>query len=157
MAKKLKVQQARGSDVEGIVRLIKRFSGTNQLLPRSEDSIFHHLADFFIVRTGREVIGCAALTIYSRRYAELGSVAVSEDHQKGGIGTLLVNEGFSRAKRLKIDSIFILTYVPNFFKHFGFHRIDKEELPHKIWKDCINCRYFPNCNEIAMIRPIKGA
>ncbi|MEK6794507.1 MAG: N-acetyltransferase [Spirochaetota bacterium] len=156
MATKLKVQQARGSDVEGIVRLIKRFSGVNLLLARSEDSIFHHLADFFVVRTGREVVGCTALTIYSRRYAEIGSVAVAEEYQKSGIGTILVNEGIARAKRMKIESVFILTYVPNFFKQFGFHRIDKEELPHKIWKDCINCRYFPNCNEVAMILPIKG-
>ncbi|MBI4978564.1 MAG: N-acetyltransferase [Spirochaetes bacterium] len=155
--KKLFATQARAGDVAGIVRIIKRFSGVNLLLPRSEDSIYHHLADFFVIREGKEVIGCAALTIYSQRYAEIGSVAVMEDHQKSGIGRMLVHEAFKRAKKYKIENIFLLTYVPNFFKHFGFKRIDKDSLPHKIWKDCLNCKYFPNCNEIAMIVPVKDA
>ncbi len=32
------------------------------------------------------------------------------------------------------------------------HRaVDKNELPHKVWSDCIQCPKFPDCNEEAMI------
>jgi hypothetical protein len=29
--------------------------------------------------------------------------------------------------------------------------IDKDQLPHKIWADCIDCIKFPNCDETAVI------
>jgi amino-acid N-acetyltransferase len=37
----------------------------------------------------------------------------------------------------------------------GFRNIDKSELPHKVWSDCINCPKFPDCNEEAMILEIS--
>jgi len=36
----------------------------------------------------------------------------------------------------------------------GFHEIPKEKLPHKVWKECINCPKFPNCDEIAMMKEL---
>jgi hypothetical protein len=33
----------------------------------------------------------------------------------------------------------------------GFKVISKESLPQKVWKECVNCPKFPNCEEIAMI------
>jgi amino-acid N-acetyltransferase len=37
----------------------------------------------------------------------------------------------------------------------GFRRIDKNELPHKIWSDCIDCPKFPNCDEVAVIKNLR--
>ena len=39
-------------------------------------------------------------------------------------------------------------------KKFGFKEIDKANLPHKIWTDCIKCVKFPDCDETAMIKEI---
>ena len=50
-----------------------------------------------------------------------------------------------------ITRIFTLTYQPSFFRKLGFKDIDKSELPHKVWSDCINCSKFPDCNEEALI------
>lgn len=36
----------------------------------------------------------------------------------------------------------------------GFEEIPKEKLPHKVWKECINCPKFPNCDEIAMMKAL---
>ena len=36
------------------------------------------------------------------------------------------------------------------FKTMNFVEISKDALPHKVWKDCIDCAKFPNCDEIAM-------
>ena len=33
----------------------------------------------------------------------------------------------------------------------GTQFVDKSELPHKVWGDCIKCVKFPDCDEIAMI------
>ena len=40
--------------------------------------------------------------------------------------------------------------LPEFFEKIGFKRIDKSELPHKIWSDCIDCPHFPDCSEVAL-------
>ena len=49
-----------------------------------------------------------------------------------------------------MPKVFALTYVPDFFVSLGFSRIDKSELPHKIWSECINCPKFPDCGEEAV-------
>jgi amino-acid N-acetyltransferase len=36
----------------------------------------------------------------------------------------------------------------------GFAEANKDKLPHKVWKECINCPKFPNCDEIAMIKEL---
>jgi amino-acid N-acetyltransferase len=48
--------------------------------------------------------------------------------------------------------VFTLTYVAEFFEKLGYTRIDKADLPHKIWNECVRCPLFPNCQEIALIR-----
>jgi amino-acid N-acetyltransferase len=58
------------------------------------------------------------------------------------------------AKKLKVKKVFALTYIPDFFERFGFKIINRKELPHKIWSECIKCMYFPNCKEIAMMKEI---
>jgi amino-acid N-acetyltransferase len=47
--------------------------------------------------------------------------------------------------------VFVLTYQERFFRKLGFTDVDKKELPHKIWTDCLNCIKFPNCDESALI------
>jgi len=46
---------------------------------------------------------------------------------------------------------------PNFFSRFGFMIVDKSELPQKVWKDCINCVKFPDCDEIAMVLKMESS
>ena len=60
------------------------------------------------------------------------------------------------ADMLGITEIFTLTYQPKFFKKLGFVDIDKRELPHKIWSDCIICVKFPDCDEIAMMKEMES-
>ena len=49
-----------------------------------------------------------------------------------------------------IKKVFALTYKPDFFRKHGFQEIDKTELPHKIWNECVKCPKFPNCDETAL-------
>ena len=32
----------------------------------------------------------------------------------------------------------------------GFHVVDKNELPYKVFKDCLRCPLFPGCDEVAV-------
>ena len=51
---------------------------------------------------------------------------------------------------LGIRKVFTLTYQDKFFGSLGFKVVTKDDLPQKVWKDCIDCPKFPNCDEIAM-------
>jgi len=55
-----------------------------------------------------------------------------------------------RAILFEITPICALTAVPVFFEKLGFSQIDKHELPHKVWADCINCPHFPDCDELTV-------
>jgi amino-acid N-acetyltransferase len=97
------------------------------------------------------LLGTAALHIVWDDLAEVRSVAVSEEVGRKGIGSQLVQACINEASEIGIGRIFCLTYKPNFFAKFGFRLVDKSELPHKVWGDCIKCVKFPDCDENAMI------
>ena len=71
-----------------------------------------------------------------------------------GVGRRLVEACWEAARELEIKTVFTLTYVAEFFEKCGYHRIEKADLPHKIWNECVRCPLFPNCNEIALIRSV---
>jgi amino-acid N-acetyltransferase len=80
---------------------------------------------------------------------------VNEAYQGKGIGRGIVEEMIREGKELDVKKIFTLTYVKGFFESLEFEEIPKETLPaHKIWADCIKCKYFPVCEEVALIKVI---
>ncbi|MBN2372399.1 N-acetyltransferase [bacterium] len=102
-----------------------------------------------------QIIGVCALNIIWEDLAEIRSLAVNEAHQRKGIGTNLVNACIKEASDLGVKKVFCLTYRKDFFSLLGFNEIDKSQLPHKIWADCLKCSKFPDCSEIAMIYEIQ--
>mgnify|MGYP001812948908 FL=1 len=78
-----------------------------------------------------------------------------ESGQGQGVGSRLVRSSLSEAVEYGITRIFTLTYQPGFFRKLGFVDIDKKELPHKIWADCINCSMFPDCDEEALMYQVR--
>ena len=108
-----------------------------------------------VYKENDELVGVAALHIIWEGLAEVRSVAVSQSSQRKGVATKLVKACIEEAKELGLDKVFCLTYRPDFFGTLGFTLVDKSVLPHKVWRDCINCPKFPDCDENAMIYEIK--
>ena len=82
------------------------------------------------------------------------SLAVAPEFQGKGYGDALIRQALEDAKELRIPRVFALTLVPEFFERFDFIRIDMNGLPKKIWMVCVNCIYYPDCCEVAVIRDI---
>lgn len=96
--------------------------------------------------------GFASLKIFNANLAEVRSLIVAPQFRRRGIARAIVNELLDEAKFYGLKSVFTLTYQKEFFEHLGFIEIPKDELPaQKIWADCIKCKKFPVCNEIALI------
>ncbi|MNN77913.1 Amino-acid acetyltransferase [compost metagenome] len=80
------------------------------------------------------------------------SLIVDSSMRGHGVGSELVRATIEEAKILGIEQLFTLTYEQRFFEKLGFHEIPKESLPeHKIWADCVKCKHFPVCDEVALI------
>ncbi|NQU73980.1 MAG: N-acetyltransferase, partial [Candidatus Omnitrophica bacterium] len=109
---------------------------------------------FFVFEHKGKVVGCAALHVCWQDLGEVKSLAVLNTRQHKGIGKKLLSACLKEAKRLGLKKIFALTYKPSYFEQFGFREIEKKNLPHKIWVDCIRCVKFPDCNEIALIKEL---
>lgn len=99
-----------------------------------------------------QIVGYAALHIHSKDLAEVRSLIVSSYLRGRKMGRKIVEALIAEARFYGLKSIFTLTYRKAFFERLGFIEIPKSQLPQqKIWADCIKCKHFPVCNEIALI------
>lgn len=125
------------------------------ILDRSEDEMANSIRSYNIVREGDKIIAFAALHIHSLTLGEVRSLIVSPNHRRLGIATMLITQILSEAKSLNLKEILTLTYQKEVFSKIGFKEIAKESLPnHKIWADCVKCKKFPLCDEIALIKTL---
>ncbi len=147
----MKLRRATVEDVKIIYNLISEYSKKGLLLERTMSNIYDNIRDFFILEDKKEVVGIGSLHVCWEYLGEIRSLCVREKYLKKGYGSKLVEACISDAKELKLKQVFVLTYNINFFKNRGFRIIDKKELPHKVWAECVNCPKFPECDEIAMI------
>lgn len=151
------IRKARMGDVKAIQKLVAEYAKKGDMLPRSLSEIYENLRDYFVfTEDGGEIAGSAAVHIMWEDLAEVRSVAVREDRMRRGVGTRLVEACISEAIVLGITRVFALTYRPEFFEKLGFFRVDKSELPQKIWTDCLKCSKFPDCDEVALLADLSG-
>ena len=148
------IRKAKVTDVKSIQKLINYYAKRDKMLPRSLNELYENIRDFFVYVDGVKIHGCCALHIDWEDLSEIKSLAVAPSKTATGIGGKLLEECLKEAKTLKIKKVFALTYVPGFFKKFGFRIVDKAKLPHKIWSECIKCVYFPGCKEIAVMKEL---
>lgn len=150
------IRKAVLKDVPAIHALLNYYNKKGELLARPLHVLYDHLRDFWVYEdpdTG-EIQGCCALQFCWEDLAEIRSLAVKPEITGKRIGSALTERAIQEAVYFKIRNLFTLTYRPGFFEHFDFIRIDKNELPIKIWADCIGCVNFPNCDETAMMKKL---
>ena len=141
-------------DVPAIQALVNAYADDGQMLPRSLNELYENLRDFSIFEERGAIIGVCALHVSWEGLVEIRSLALHQDWTGKGIGSALVRHCLSEAATLGAKQVFVLTYQTRFFSKLGFSMIDKKELPHKIWTDCLHCVKFPNCDESAMLRSL---
>lgn len=144
-------RKARIRDVEDIHALITYYAGIGLMLARPRGMLYEFIRDFTVVEENGKVIAVGALHILWDDLAEIRALAVSPDYTKRGIGRGLVETFVKEAWELGIPKVFSLTYQQGFFEKCGFSPVSKDVLPHKVWKECIECPKFPNCDENAVL------
>ena len=144
------------TDITQMQHLAYEYVKDGIILPRSDDEVATNIRSYTVAKIEDEIVGYVALHIHSMRLAEIRSLIVHKNLQGQGIGRTLVQKAIKEGKELAVREVLALTYNKEFFEKLGFEEISKEQIPeHKIWQDCIKCKHFPICNEVAMMKRIS--
>ena len=136
------------------------------MLPKSQAVLYENIREFFVAESesvnpeggsegenkGGEVVGVCGLSVIWANLGEVVSLAVASDQRGRGLGRRLVEACLEDARQLGIRRVMSLTYEQAFFERLGFGVVDRQNLPLKVWADCVRCPKQEACDEIAMIR-----
>ncbi|MDE3108521.1 MAG: N-acetyltransferase [Acidobacteriota bacterium] len=139
-------------DVERIHAIIQPYADVGTLLPRPSAELCENIRDFVVAEEDGSVIGCGALHLYGTHLAEIRSVAVAPEAKGRGAGRALVEALMHEANRQSVTCVCLFTRTPRFFAHLGFEVARRQQLPDKIYKDCVCCPKLTSCDEIAMVK-----
>ena len=115
------IRAAQPADLDALAALIAPFVEQGRLLPRTMDELQELLTSYFVAALpDGELVGCVALEIYSKKLAEVRSLAVSSKVQGMGIGRLLVAACVERARERNILEVMAITSSEEFFRACGF-------------------------------------
>ncbi len=146
------LRKARFSDVEAIYHLINDYADKGLMLARSRNILYESLREFTLAEDNGVIVGVGALHLCWNELGEVRALAIAPSVARTGIGRMIVEKLTEEAREIGVKTLYALTYQPGFFAKLGFVEQPKESLPHKVWKECINCAKFPNCDEIAMVK-----
>ncbi len=147
------LRAARIADVPAISELVGYYARQRDLLPRPIAEIYQSVREWVVAEIDGEVVACGSLLIMWDNLAEVRSLAVRPGYQGQGLGQAVVRALIDEARRLRIPTVFCLTRSVGFFASLGFTVTERDRFPRKVWKDCVHCPLFSNCDEVAMILP----
>lgn len=149
------IRRAGICDIPAIARIINDCAEAGLMLHRSLSFLYEHVRDFHVAVAGGQVIGVCGLSIVWANFAEVYALAVHPDQRGKGLGKRLVLSCVDEAEELGIQKLMTLTYEREFFARCGFTVVDRQELPLKVWSECVRCAKNQACDEIAMIRVLE--
>lgn len=117
----MNIRKASSKDMPAILKLIGEYPDKlmQNHLPRA--------SAFFVATEGRQVVGCCALEVYSKRLAEIRSLAVTKNFQGKGIAQQLIRACLQAAKKNDVCEILCITGAPRVFEKYGFGTFKKEK------------------------------
>ncbi|HEX6006728.1 MAG TPA: amino-acid N-acetyltransferase [Burkholderiales bacterium] len=125
------LRAARADDIGGILKLIEPLESDGTLVKRSRSLLEREMNRFIVLDHDGMVVACAALYPFTdERAGELACLAVHPDFRNQGAGERLLHEIESRARRMKLKKLFVLTTrAEHWFIERGFEEASVDVLP----------------------------
>src|SRR5262245_29951142 len=118
-------------DVGGILQIIEPLEEQGILVRRSRERLEMEIERFIVAEHDNGIIGCAALYAFpDEKAGELAALAVHPDFRREGYGEALMEEIEARARKLKLEELFVLTTrTSQWFVERGYHTATVADLP----------------------------
>lgn len=113
-------RSAHHEDVEALEQFLEPFVVARKLLRRSPEEIALLTKHGFVAEVHGGIVGFSAIEIYSRKLAEIQSLAVSDRFQGRGIGKTLVLMCLQRARELDVMEVLAISSSEDFLRGCGF-------------------------------------
>ena len=114
------VRPARRDDIERIDAFLRPFVAAKEVMPRTADELFYLISTGFVAEAGGEVVGFAALEIYSLKLAEVRSLAVAPAARGRGVARELVRRCVALAEAKGVFEVLAVTSAEDLFRRCGF-------------------------------------
>ena len=148
------IRRAVIADVPALGRIINTCAEYGLMLHRSHEHLYEHLRDFHVAIEDDAVAGVCGLRVVWSDLAEIYALAVDPARRRRRWGRRLVEAGIDDARTLGIRRLMALTYEQAFFAKLGFEPCDRQQLPLKVWSECVRCLKHHSCDEVAMVRTL---
>lgn len=116
----LLVRPAESHDADDVLAFIEVFVEAKRVLPRTLDEMTLLMPTAYVAFVDGELVGFAALEIYSRKLAEVRSLCVKPELQGRGIGKKLTQACVDLARERNIYEVMVITSSDDFFRNCGF-------------------------------------
>jgi amino-acid N-acetyltransferase len=160
--KRYRIRNAGFEDTAPIFRLIRQ--NPEELIPRPVSDILENIDRFVVAEVDGRIAGAISWQILpdiglaKNPSVEMKSLAVALPLRKKGLGRALVLAAIERILVLRPAQIIVLTFHPDFFRKFGFEKVAKRKLMHKLYMGCLNCAKYDSpftCPEVAMCLKVR--
>jgi amino-acid N-acetyltransferase len=117
----IQIRPAGEPDLDSLAVFIEPFVAAQKLLPRTENELRELIEHGFVAESENRIVGFATLDVYSRKLAEVRSLAVEDAFRGAGLGRQLVAHCVERARQLDVLEVMAITSAEQFFEQCGFH------------------------------------
>jgi amino-acid N-acetyltransferase len=114
------IRPASRQDLPQLAKFIEPFVTSGRLLRRTFEELEQLLPNAFLAYAGEQLVGCVALEVYSKKLAEVRSLAVDTAYQGQGIGRQLVDAALGLARDRDVLEVMAITSSESFFRACGF-------------------------------------
>ena len=153
----MSVRRAKMSDVDKIFEQVAYWAEKGEILNRTRENIIHDIQNFVVAEIDGQVVGCASLYIYEPGLAEIRSIVIDKAFHQQGQGKALTQYLLEFAHLMELETIIVLTYIPDYFAALGFSVIEKSTLADYIIEDSEPSPHKNPEDEIAMAYQVSRA
>lgn len=116
----LTVRATTDDDFDRLEAFIAPFVEQGRILPRTTEELQGLMKHGFLVEVEGELVGFAALEVYSAKLGEIRSLCVAEIVRGKGVGRALVDACLARARERNVFEVMVVTSEDTFFQRCGF-------------------------------------
>ena len=115
------LRNARREDIPAILQLITPYIEQRVLMPRDTNDLEKLIPHGFVAEANGQVVGFAAVEIYSSKLGEIQCLAVKESYHQHGLGKQLVESCVQRARDEQVWELLAITSSDGFLRSCGFN------------------------------------